>query len=138
MILKIGTPRLLQQRHCDYCRYYIEVFCCSKWSTASSNTCVISKSNNNWYRHFSNSKDLWLSVLFVSVNLVCTLNSVVAFGDMWQYSAICGNILRYIANAILLASEKMSAILILHTLILQSGDNIEILPNPSSHKPMKV
>ena len=25
-IIENGTLRLLQQRHCDYCRYYIETF----------------------------------------------------------------------------------------------------------------
>ena len=56
----------------------------------STHVSYISKSNNNWsaHAHFSNSKDLWLSVLFVSVNLVCTLNPIVVFGDMWQYSVI--------------------------------------------------
>ena len=41
-----------------------------------------------------------------------------------------GNILRYIAHTILLKCENMFAMLILHVLILHSGGNIEILPNP--------
>ena len=41
-----------------------------------------------------------------------------------------GNILRYTAHAILLY-VKMFAILILQALILQGGNNIEILSNPS-------
>ena len=41
-----------------------------------------------------------------------------------------GNILRYIAHTILLKCENMFAMLILHVLILHSGDNIEIFPNP--------
>ena len=41
-----------------------------------------------------------------------------------------GNILRYVAHTILLKCENMFAMLILHALILHSGDNIEILHNP--------
>ena len=53
-----------------------------------SNTCVISKSNNNWYRHLPNSNYRWVSVLLDSVNLVCTFNPVVVFGNTWQYSVM--------------------------------------------------
>ena len=45
---------------------------------------------------------------------------------------MCGNILQYIAHTILMKCENMFAMLILHALILHSGDNIEILPNPNT------
>ena len=45
---------------------------------------------------------------------------------------MCGNILRYIVHTILLKCENMFAMLILHALILHSGDNIEISPNPKT------
>ena len=47
--------------------------------------------------------------------------------NVWQY-------LQYIAHTILLKCENMFAMLILHALILHSGNNIEIiLPNPRVH-----
>ena len=45
--------------------------------------------------------------------------------------AIFGDIVRYIAYAILLKCENVCNIDILHTLILRNGDNIAILPNPT-------
>ena len=44
---------------------------------------------------------------------------------------MCDNILQYIAHTILLKCKNMFAMLILHALILHSGNNIEILPNPT-------
>ena len=35
------------KRHCDYCKYCIRTFCCSKQSRASSNKCIMSKYYNN-------------------------------------------------------------------------------------------
>ena len=43
---------------------------------------------------------------------------------------MCDNILRYIVHTILLKCKNMFAMLILHALILHSGDNIENIAQP--------
>ena len=49
---------------------------------------------------------------------------------MW-FIALSGNILRYIAHAILLKCENVCNTDIAGPIILQGGDNIEILSNPN-------
>ena len=82
----------------------IGIFCYNKQSTTSLNMCAIRNYNSIQYEnHYC--LNLWLLIVIVG-------------------TILCGYILQY-------GSVKMFAILILHSLILHSGDNIEVLSNPT-------
>ena len=129
--IKNTTLRLLQQGHCDYCHDIALEYFTIIYRVQHHYTCVPLETA---IAFLSIGMNLWVSIVVVGTNLFSTLYWSIMMCLTWQifcnilhYVAIFCDILhmRYYWNA------KMLAILILQTLILQDGDNIEILPNPS-------
>ena len=128
--IKNTTLQLLQQGHCDYCQDIALVY-----------FTIINRMQHHYTRvptaiaFLSIGMNLLSSIAVVGTNLISTLYCSIMICITWQ---IFCNILHYVAifcdilHMRYYWNVKILAILILQAQILQDGDKIEILPNPST------